>query len=551
MLFTEHDLNIINPINLLDRAVYLTESESHINEEMIPIVENRRLNTYLTESAYDYIPNTTIILDESDIIEDPTIVNEYEDYVIRPQSVYSDEYQYVLECISTWIDNGYNDSLLINLLEDQYRYEYTAEGKAKRDNLYKQKMKLLDDIDSREDYDNRTYGAGLFRHIQGYVGDRLRRAGETDKPKKYSDLSNDEKGYLARQAAKRKMRQRMAGRMSSQEKNDLSAQIQADYDKQLEQIRSDPRLATRKVNLKRTDLEAFEKSERSKKQQELKRTKKIKPYTDSYDRAKTRLSKFSKAVADRPYDKRQGAIIQKLQARAKMAEERKNYAQLHNGEDIQKIVKNHNWNHGQPNDSEGYLQAKIKNDDQNAVLAKLRQERLKAKQDAKKAKEQEVIDKAKSSSPPQTPQPTKPNTPPPQQNTPKPQSNTPLEDKKGKPAEVKPNTPPPQQPPSKPQSTGSNNQNTNNKSGLKTWQKGAIGAGAAAAVGAGIYAYQQYKNKPRSVIAKRIAALRGIYRKFMVNAQRNPQKAGIFKRIAAKILSVIDKLMSFMQHAAN
>ena len=82
--------------------------------------------------------------------------------------------------------------------------------------------------------------------------------------------------------------------------------------------------------------------------------------------------------------------------------------------------------------------------------------------------------------------------------------------------------------------------------------KTALGVAAgAAAVGAGIYAYQQYKNKPKSVIAKRIAALRGIYRKFMVNAQRNPQKAGIFKRIAAKILSVIDKLMGFLQNATD
>ena len=82
--------------------------------------------------------------------------------------------------------------------------------------------------------------------------------------------------------------------------------------------------------------------------------------------------------------------------------------------------------------------------------------------------------------------------------------------------------------------------------------KTALGVGlGAAAIGGGIYAYKQYKNKPRSVIAKRIAALRGVYRKFMLNAQRNPQKANIFKRIAAKILSVIDKLMAFMQNTAD
>ena len=163
---------------------------------------------------------------------------------------------------------------------------------------------------------------------------------------------------------------------------------------------------------------------------------------------------------------------------------------------------------------------------------------------------------------PEPPKQEKPSQAPP---SPKQQESDPLRAKQGQPAEVKPNTPTPQQPPSspkqekpsqappspKPLSNESGNQNTNNKSGLKTWQKGAIGAGAAAAVGAGIYAYNKYRNKPKSVIAKRIAALRGIYRKFMVNAQRNPQKANIFKRIAAKILSVIDKLMSFMQHATD
>ena len=82
--------------------------------------------------------------------------------------------------------------------------------------------------------------------------------------------------------------------------------------------------------------------------------------------------------------------------------------------------------------------------------------------------------------------------------------------------------------------------------------KTALGVGlGAAAIGGGIYAYKQYKNKPRSVIAKRIAALRGIYKKFMINAQRNPKKANVFKRIAAKILSVIDKLLHYLQNKAD
>ena len=82
--------------------------------------------------------------------------------------------------------------------------------------------------------------------------------------------------------------------------------------------------------------------------------------------------------------------------------------------------------------------------------------------------------------------------------------------------------------------------------------KGGLGVVAAgAAIGGSIYAYKRFKNKPRSVIAKRIAALRGIYKKFMINAQRNPKKANVFKRIAVKILSVIDKLLHYLQNKAD
>ena len=73
----------------------------------------------------------------------------------------------------------------------------------------------------------------------------------------------------------------------------------------------------------------------------------------------------------------------------------------------------------------------------------------------------------------------------------------------------------------------------------------------AAGIGAGLLAYRHYQNKPKSIIAKRIASLRSIYQKFLHNAQSNPAKAGVFKRMAAKVLGVIDKLMAFMQRKAD
>ena len=84
-------------------------------------------------------------------------------------------------------------------------------------------------------------------------------------------------------------------------------------------------------------------------------------------------------------------------------------------------------------------------------------------------------------------------------------------------------------------------------------KKLAIGVGLGSAAALGLHAINQYRNKPKSVIAKRIAALRNVYSKFMRDAQGAPNE-GIknrLKNIAAKILGVIDKLMAFLQKKAD
>lgn len=84
-------------------------------------------------------------------------------------------------------------------------------------------------------------------------------------------------------------------------------------------------------------------------------------------------------------------------------------------------------------------------------------------------------------------------------------------------------------------------------------KKIATAVAGTALVGAGIYAYKQYKDKPKSVIGKRIAALRKVYAKFMKKAQSAKDNgiAAKLKKVAAKILSVIDKLMEFLQKKAG
>ena len=84
------------------------------------------------------------------------------------------------------------------------------------------------------------------------------------------------------------------------------------------------------------------------------------------------------------------------------------------------------------------------------------------------------------------------------------------------------------------------------------WGKyGSMGL-TAGAIGAGIYAVNKYRNAPKSVIGKRIAALRKIYNKWMRQAANGgPGIKAKLKQAAAKLLQVIDKLMGFMQKKAG
>lgn len=83
-----------------------------------------------------------------------------------------------------------------------------------------------------------------------------------------------------------------------------------------------------------------------------------------------------------------------------------------------------------------------------------------------------------------------------------------------------------------------------------------IGGSVAAATAAGTLAYKALKasqNKPKSWIAKKIAALRSVYSKWLARANKetNANKAGAIKKICAKIMNVIDALMQKLQTAAD
>ena len=84
-----------------------------------------------------------------------------------------------------------------------------------------------------------------------------------------------------------------------------------------------------------------------------------------------------------------------------------------------------------------------------------------------------------------------------------------------------------------------------------------IGGMAAMHVGGALYVgdkiYDHYKNKPKNVIAKAIAALRKKYHRIMTKAASASDKtlAGKLKNAGGKILEIIDKLLAKMQEGAN
>ena len=65
--------------------------------------------------------------------------------------------------------------------------------------------------------------------------------------------------------------------------------------------------------------------------------------------------------------------------------------------------------------------------------------------------------------------------------------------------------------------------------------------------------YNKFKDRPRNVIAKKIASLRKIYAKWMQKAkwEKDAKIASAFKKAGHALMTVIDKLLQAMQRGAN
>lgn len=143
MLFKQEDLavsSIDEAANILNDAVYLTESESFLSPKAIPVVENTRIGAGVVnfedvyrlseENGVDYIDamyavaeaneidpeQLAVAVDEADIIADPWIVNELANVVIRPVSEESTAYQFCSMCLEAYLDT--EDEYFLNIMTE-------------------------------------------------------------------------------------------------------------------------------------------------------------------------------------------------------------------------------------------------------------------------------------------------------------------------------------------------------------------------------------------------------------------------------------------------
>ena len=653
--------SVLDPFDVLNESIYLTMDESTIHSDMIPIIENNRLNTYLTESTYNHIPNTTVILDESDIIEDPTITQDYTDYVIRPINEQHNEYQYVLECIDTWIDNDYDDNLLLEMvllevLDDKtsedlgrmwFKHQHRSPKNAFEPELrfarrarkvnkefeariapMRKKIEQIADNTKLPLEQKRRYIRDLREKIQKIDFEIGEKYGYELNPGQEgkripTGASNVQAGMQTfhQRAGERSMRAitRLTNYLNKNGINqeNPTAQDRENFEKWKKRtgVTDDQILSKRKLK----ELEA-----------------RVRHADSQLNRTTMLIDKIKKKENRDGYTEREHAIFRALHAKQKRAQAGLNYFKKNGlSNRITKGDLQAYYHSGSPSGQIGgkedsnFIDAQVEMGDNRRKLARYAKERIKSKALLKKNKEMlmapisnvsddqkaidfknEFYDDHDSLKPGSVVKPKvqelpkgKPaGTPPPKQNTPtsppkEEHSSTPLEDNKGKPAGTPP-TPPPKQdtpPPTPPKEEHSSTplednkgkpagtppkqdspvvpSNNNNQSRLSRAttlmknNKGKIGLGVGLAVGAGLAYknrdklkslatkgwenYQQYKNRPKSVIAKRIAALRGVYKKFMLEAQRNPKQSNVFKRMAAKILSVIDKLLGYLQNKAD
>lgn len=141
MLIRSNQLTLNESTSILDSGVYLTEAEAALNPVAVPVLENQRLGVCtvsyndiqrvcedygcynedalyaIAEASNVDIDHIAVAIDESDIILDPSIVNEFPQYVVKPLSENSLAYIFCESAITCFLENDLDYSFLDLLVE--------------------------------------------------------------------------------------------------------------------------------------------------------------------------------------------------------------------------------------------------------------------------------------------------------------------------------------------------------------------------------------------------------------------------------------------------
>ena len=158
MLITTKQLGSLyemSALDVLDNSTYLDESEALLNPIAVPVLENTRLDictvsykdiqkvcedygcytdealNSIAESSGVDINNIAVAIDESDIILDPTIINEFYQYAIIPESDYSIPSVFVEACLDNYIGSNFDEDYLDIMVEPEQMIDslnYYQEG---------------------------------------------------------------------------------------------------------------------------------------------------------------------------------------------------------------------------------------------------------------------------------------------------------------------------------------------------------------------------------------------------------------------------------------
>ena len=158
MLITTKQLGSLyemSALDVLDNSTYLDESEALLNPIAVPVLENTRLDIctvsykdiqkvcedygYYTNEALNSIAEASnvdidhiaVAIDESDIILDPSIINEFYQYTIIPESDYSIPSVFVEACLDNYIGSNFDEDYLDIMVEPEQMVDslnYYQEG---------------------------------------------------------------------------------------------------------------------------------------------------------------------------------------------------------------------------------------------------------------------------------------------------------------------------------------------------------------------------------------------------------------------------------------